>query len=217
MDGCPQLIHDRPPAAARVDRYAGHMAATLRDLRVGDRVPSASLGPQPLRDTVDASPEMAHSTDRPAPHVYIAYYLWLRNRFGADAMVHVGRHGTLEWLPGKDVVQSESDPGEVLIGAVPHLYYYLVDGGGEFLQAKRRSQAVIISHLTPLLAGAGLGPDYATLVHPDSLEEVPQALPRVVAVVAARVGTTRLIDNEIIEPGESRRASARPAERTSVL
>jgi cobaltochelatase CobN len=77
--------------------------------------------------------------------------------------VHFGRHGTLEWLPGKDVAQQESDPGPVLIGDLPHAYYYLVDGGGEFLQAKRRSSAVVISHLTPLLATAGVPADYRAL------------------------------------------------------
>lgn len=146
----------------------------------GVQIGNLFLGPQPLRDTLEASPEAAHSADRPAPHSYVAYYLWLRNRFKADAMVHVGRHGTLEWLPGKDVAQAESDPGEVLVGALPHLYYYIVDGGGEFLQAKRRSQAIVISHLTPLLAAAGLGPDYVTIktaiANRAALEEGAKAL-----------------------------------------
>lgn len=129
----------------------------------GVQLGNVFLGPQPLRDVVDAAASTAHSDEHPPPHSYIAYYLWLRHTFGADALVHLGRHGTLEWLPGKDVAQSAVDPGEVLIGDLPHFYYYIVDGGGEFLQAKRRSQAVVISHLTPLLAEAGLGPDFAAL------------------------------------------------------
>jgi cobaltochelatase CobN len=78
-------------------------------------------------------------------------------------MIHFGRHGTLEWLPGKDVAQPDSDAGAALVGDLPHAYYYLVDGGGEFLQAKRRSNAVIVSHLTPVLAAAGLPSDFAEL------------------------------------------------------
>jgi cobaltochelatase CobN len=80
----------------------------------------------------------------------------------------------------KDVAQSEDDAGEVLISDLPHAYYYLVDGGGEYLQAKRRSQAVIISHLTPPLAAAGSNPDYAkireSLEHRRQLEDGDPAL-----------------------------------------
>ncbi len=83
--------------------------------------------------------------------------------FGADAMVHVGRHGTLEWLPGKQVGQAGDDSAEVLLGDLPNAYVYIQDGGGEAIQAKRRSAAVLVSHLSPLLASAGQPPVLAQL------------------------------------------------------
>jgi len=121
------------------------------------------LGPQPMRaDPRDAAGRQ-HDPDYAAPHSYIACYLWYRHRFGADALVHMGRHGTLEWLPGKDVAQSGSDAGEVLVGDLPHANYYVVDGGGEYLQVKRRAGGVLISHLTPMLVEAGTPPEHRRL------------------------------------------------------
>lgn len=113
------------------------------------------IGPQPLRSTFARAMDDAHDTITPPPHSYVAAYLWYRHAFGADAVVHVGRHGTLEWLPGKQVGQSGDDASEVLLGDLPNAYVYIQDGGGEAIQAKRRSAAVLVSHLAPLLASAG--------------------------------------------------------------
>lgn len=121
------------------------------------------LGPQPLRASWEAAGATAHDRNTPPPHHYIAAYLWYKHEFGADALIHFGRHGTLEWLPGKDMAQARWDAGEALTGNLPHAYFYVVDGGGEFLQVKRRSGGVIISHLTPMLAGAGLPPEQQKL------------------------------------------------------
>ncbi len=129
----------------------------------GIRLGNIFLGPQPLRGDPMEEADRQHDPNHPVPHSYIAAYLWRRHHFRADALVHMGRHGTVEWLPGKAVAQAGSDSGEVLIGDLPNLYFYVVDGGGEFLQAKRRSGAVMISHLTPLLVSAGLPPEHRKL------------------------------------------------------
>ncbi|MBD0388671.1 MAG: cobaltochelatase subunit CobN, partial [Nostoc sp. C3-bin3] len=87
---------------------------------------------------------------------YLAFYYWVRECFGADAVVHVGKHGNLEWLPGKSVALSSNCYPEVAFGALPHLYPFIVNDPGEGSQAKRRAQAVIIDHLTPPMTRAEL-------------------------------------------------------------
>ncbi len=88
------------------------------------------------------------------PHGYLAFYFWLRHEFGADAIIHNGKHGNLEWLPGKAVGLSETCFPEVVLGAVPQLYPFIVNDPGEGTQAKRRTSAVIVDHLTPPLTRA---------------------------------------------------------------
>lgn len=140
-----------------------HVDGKAYFVMAGVRMGNLWLAPQPLRGEIAQADAKTHDRNTPPPHSYVAAYLWIRKQIQADAIVHFGRHGTLEWLPGKDVAQAESDPGSALIGDLPHAYYYLVDGGGEFLQAKRRSNAVIVSHLTPALAAAGVPSDFAEL------------------------------------------------------
>ena len=88
------------------------------------------------------------------PHGYLAVYVWLRAVFDAHALVHMGKHGTLEWLPGKSLALSATCWPEVVLGPLPHLYPFIVNDPGEGTQAKRRAQAVIIDHLTPPLTRA---------------------------------------------------------------
>jgi cobaltochelatase CobN len=97
-----------------------------------------------------------HSPDLPPPHTYLATYLWIRIMQRAHVVVHVGKHGNLEWLPGKGVGLSENCFPEWALGPMPHLYPFIVNDPGEGSQAKRRSQAVILDHLTPPLGRAGL-------------------------------------------------------------
>ena len=97
-----------------------------------------------------------HSPDLPPPHRYLAQYLWLRHRHQTQVMVHVGKHGSAEWLPGKGVGLSPSCGPQLALGAIPHLYPFIVNDPGEGSQAKRRGQAVILDHLTPPLGRAGL-------------------------------------------------------------
>ena len=89
------------------------------------------------------------------PHHYLAYHAWLREQFRADAIVQMGKHGNLEWLPGKGIALSADCFPEAAFGPLPHLYPFIVNDPGEGSQAKRRAQAVVIDHLTPPLARAG--------------------------------------------------------------
>ena len=113
------------------------------------------LAPQPLRTTFDQASDPGHEKITPPPHQYVAFYLWLQHEWKADALVHLGRHGTLEWLPGKQTALAPEDAPSVLIGDLPNFNIYVMDGGGEAIQAKRRGQATLISHLTPMMWRAG--------------------------------------------------------------
>ena len=89
------------------------------------------------------------------PHAYLAAYAWLAQDFRADAVIHLGKHGTLEWLPGKALALSAECFPEAVLPPLPHLYPFIVNDPGEGTQAKRRAQAVIVDHLTPPLTRAG--------------------------------------------------------------
>jgi len=88
------------------------------------------------------------------PHGYLATYFWLRHHFGVQAVIHNGKHGNLEWLPGKATALSAACYPEIAFGPLPHLYPFIVNDPGEGTQAKRRATAVIIDHLTPPLTRA---------------------------------------------------------------
>ncbi|SEL25296.1 cobaltochelatase subunit CobN [Haloferax larsenii] len=104
-----------------------------------------------------------HDSDLQPPHDYLAFYGWLRNEFEADAVVHLGTHGSLEWLPGKTVgLNGESAPDQ-LVGDLPNVYPYIINNPGEGTQAKRRSYAAIVDYLTPVMRTAGTYDDLADL------------------------------------------------------
>jgi cobaltochelatase CobN len=104
-----------------------------------------------------------HDSDLQPPHDYYAFYAWLRNEFDADGVVHLGTHGSLEWLPGKTVgLNGESAPDQ-LIDDIPNVYPYIVNNPGEGTQAKRRSYAAVVDYLTPVMADAGTYDDIAEL------------------------------------------------------
>lgn len=114
------------------------------------------IGIQPSRG-YDLDPSLNyHSPDLEPTHDYFAFYTWLRHSFGAQAIVHLGKHGNLEWLPGKGVGLSQNCYPEAMFGPMPHLYPFIVNDPGEGSQAKRRAQAVILDHLTPPLTRAEL-------------------------------------------------------------
>lgn len=109
------------------------------------------VGPQPPRGW-ELNEEILHANlSFPPTHQYIAFYHWLRHQFNADALVHLGRHSTYEFLPRHRVGMSEADYPTALIDDVPSIYPYIVDGVGEGIQAKRRGLAIIVDHLTPPL------------------------------------------------------------------
>ncbi|MBI6708438.1 cobaltochelatase subunit CobN [Pseudomonas syringae] len=112
------------------------------------------IGIQPARGyQVDPS-AVYHDPDLVPPHGYLAFYFWLRKAYGAHAVVHVGKHGNLEWLPGKGVGLSRTCWPDAVLGAMPNIYPFIVNDPGEGAQAKRRTQAVIIDHLMPPLTRA---------------------------------------------------------------
>jgi cobaltochelatase CobN len=114
------------------------------------------VGIQPSRG-YDLDPSLNyHAPDLEPTHNYLAFYYWVRESFHADAIVHVGKHGNLEWLPGKSVALSNTCYPEIALGPMPHLYPFIVNDPGEGSQAKRRAQAVIIDHLTPPMTRAEL-------------------------------------------------------------
>jgi cobaltochelatase CobN len=97
---------------------------------------------------------MYHSADLPPCHHYAAFYCWLDQGWRADAVIHFGTHGTLEWLPGKSLATSADCAPDVLLGDMPLFYPFVINNPGEGAQAKRRSHAVIIDHLVPPLTQA---------------------------------------------------------------
>ncbi|MGN8022748.1 cobaltochelatase subunit CobN [Phyllobacterium sp. 22229] len=112
------------------------------------------VGIQPARGYNIDPKDTYHSPDLVPPHGYLAFYAYLRGVYDAHAIVHVGKHGNLEWLPGKALALSETCFPEAVLGPVPHIYPFIVNDPGEGTQAKRRSAAVIIDHLTPPLTRA---------------------------------------------------------------
>ncbi len=114
---------------------------------------SALVALQPERGTPKTREDDYHDLSRVPRHAYVAFYLWLREQ--ADALIHIGAHGTLEWLPGKAVALSDACWPEVLIGDLPVIYPFIVNDPGEAAQAKRRIGALTIGHIPPPLKASG--------------------------------------------------------------
>ena len=111
---------------------------------------------QPERGSVADRKAQYHDPSTPPRHSYIAFYLWLRHALHVDAVIHLGAHGTLEWLPGKAVALSEACAPQAVLGATPLIYPFIVNDPGEAAQAKRRISAVTIGHRPPPLVGTEL-------------------------------------------------------------
>ncbi|WP_370280047.1 cobaltochelatase subunit CobN, partial [Pontibacterium sp.] len=120
----------------------------------GIRLGETFVGIQPARGfNIDLAANY-HDPDLIPPHNYLAFYFWLRHCYQVDAVIHVGKHGNLEWLPGKGTALSESCWPDIALGPMPHFYPFIVNDPGEGAQAKRRTQAVIIDHLMPPMTRA---------------------------------------------------------------
>jgi cobaltochelatase CobN len=131
----------------------------LATLRAGNLVvliqPPRGFGENPVA--------VYHDPDLPPSHHYIAAYRWLENEFGAHAVVHLGKHGSMEWLPGKTTALSAGCASDAAIGNMPLVYPFLVNDPGEGAQAKRRAHATIVDHLVPPMARAEAYGDIARL------------------------------------------------------
>jgi cobaltochelatase CobN len=135
----------------------GHFA--LRFVRHGKLIACI----QPERGNALDRKSSYHDPDLPPRHAYVAFYLWLREVERIHALIHLGTHGTLEWLPGKAVALSRNCMPAALLGGLPVIYPFIVNNPGEAAAAKRRLGAVTIGHLTPPLKPAGHGPEGAEL------------------------------------------------------
>ncbi|MCP3802532.1 cobaltochelatase subunit CobN [Allokutzneria sp. A3M-2-11 16] len=131
----------------------------LAALRTGNIVvmvqPPRGFGENPIA--------IYHDPDLPPSHHYLAAYRWLTEDFGADAVVHVGKHGNLEWLPGKTVGMSAGCGPDAALGDLPLIYPFLVNDPGEGTQAKRRAHATLVDHLVPPMSRADSYGDIARL------------------------------------------------------
>ena len=137
-----------PPGELYTDEQSGDIV--LACLRFGHVV----LMIQPPRGFGENPVAIYHDPDLPPSHHYLAAYRWLATEFGADAIVHLGKHGTLEWLPGKGLGLSAQCAPDAVLGDLPLVYPFIVNDPGEGTQAKRRAHAVIIDHLVPPMARA---------------------------------------------------------------
>ncbi|MFF4124582.1 cobaltochelatase subunit CobN [Microbispora rosea] len=144
-----------PPGSLYVDGTDIVLAA----LRFGN----VMLAIQPPRGFGENPVAIYHDPDLPPSHHYLAAYWWLAREFGAHAVVHLGKHGTLEWLPGKGLGLSASCAPDAALGALPLVYPFIVNDPGEGTQAKRRAHATVVDHLIPPMARADSYGDLARL------------------------------------------------------
>ncbi|MGJ0424445.1 cobaltochelatase subunit CobN [Methylocystis sp.] len=148
---------------------------------------------QPDRGARTDRYETYHDVQRPPRHAYVAFYLWLRHVRKIDALIHLGAHGTLEWLPGKSVMLSETCAPEVVLGPTPLIYPFIVNDPGEAAQAKRRTCAVTIGHLTPPLVDAELF---------DAAAKVETLLDEYATASALDARRARLVAGAIVDEAE---------------
>ena len=134
-----------------------------RLMLAGIRLGKTFVGIQPARGFNINLLANYHDPDLIPPHSYLAFYFWLRYEYHIDAIVHMGKHGNLEWLPGKGTALSQSCWPDIALGPIPHFYPFIVNDPGEGAQAKRRTQAVIIDHLMPPMTRAEVYGDLAEL------------------------------------------------------
>ncbi len=135
-----------------------------------------------------------HDPDLPPRHAYVAFYLWLREIERIHAMIHLGTHGTLEWLPGKSVALSPSCFPAALLQGLPVIYPFIVNNPGEAACAKRRLGAVTIGHLTPPLKSAG---------HGDAAAELERLIDEFAAADGLDRRRTQLLRREILDRAEN--------------
>ena len=171
------------------------------------------IGVQPSRGVHESPDKLYHDKDLPPHHQYIAFYLWLQREFKADVVVHLGTHGTLELLPGKEVGLDECSYPDALIGSLPHIYIWHVTNSSEMSAAKRRAYAYIVTHLPPPPSEAGLSPDLERLkglydeylearqLHPERAQLLARRIVEEAEKLGFKVGSVDEI-HEILEDAE---------------
>jgi len=181
----------QPDKSVFLVRRNGEAYFAIPRLKLGN----ISILPQPPRGepvgggVYAKNKEIYHSSSAAPPHSYMAGYLWMREQFKADALIHYGTHGTQEWLPGKERGLWVYDYPLMAIGNVPVIYPYIVDNIGEAVQTKRRGRAVNISYQTPPFAPAGLH-SVLTQLHDDLHAWLAQDTGAVKDKLRAQVGAT---------------------------
>ena len=157
QDVAEELTRDWGEPPGQVYRANGSLAIAGIDLG------NVFVGLQPPRGFGDNPIAIYHSPEMVPTHHYIAYYRWVRDVFGADAILHLGKHGTLEWLPGKGIGMSPSCYPEVALDDVPLFYPFIINDPGEGSQAKRRAHATVVDHLIPSMTTADSYGDIARI------------------------------------------------------
>jgi cobaltochelatase CobN len=171
------------PAKAGLMFYQGKMVVPV--VMLG----KVALLPQPARGSGENAEKLYHATDLAPHHQYVGAYAWVRDGFKADAVVHVGTHGTLEWLDGKDIGLDDSDAPEALISDLPDAYIYNVDVVGEGLVARRRGAAVLVDHMIPPIRPGGLYNELAALS--EAISDYDEALHKSGQMTAAHADEIR--------------------------
>jgi cobaltochelatase CobN len=183
------------PAELR-ERVRAHWGEPPGDLYVHDgriavtglRFGNVFLTIQPPRGFGERPAAIYHDPDLPPSHHYLAAYRWIERGLGAHAVVHLGKHGTLEWLPGKGIGLSASCAPDAVLGSMPLVYPFIVNDPGEGTQAKRRAHAVIVDHLVPPMMRAGTYDDLARLEQLlDEYAEIQALDPAKVPAARARI------------------------------
>ena len=139
--------------------YRHNGAIAIAGLRFGN----VFVGIQPPRGFGENPIAIYHTPDLVPSHHYLGSYHWLRHIFQADAVVHMGKHGTLEWLPGKGIGLSATCYPDLALGDLPLIYPFIINDPGEGTQAKRRAHAVVVDHLIPAMMRAEVYNDIARL------------------------------------------------------
>ena len=154
-----ELVSSPSGVGSRQGHNPGVPALAIAGIDLGN----VFVGLQPPRGFGENPIAIYHSPDLAPTHHYIAYYRWVRDVFGADAILHLGKHGTLEWLPGKGIGLSPSCYPEVAMDDVPLFYPFIINDPGEGSQAKRRAHATIVDHLIPSMTTADSYGDIARI------------------------------------------------------
>src|SRR5712671_4534557 len=214
----PAAVQQRVSAqwgSAERDPFFHPSRLTCGDFAIpGFRIGNLAVLVQPARGYNLDPKATYHDPALVPPHSYFTAYAWLADNFRADAVIDLGKHGTLEWLPGKALALSAECFPEAVLGPMPHLYPFIVNDPGEGSQAKRRAQAVIVDHLTPPLTRAGSYGAQAELErlideYYDALRGDPRRVAPLAAEILERARAAGIDRDCAIAPGEDQAQALR--------